>query len=90
MTITQRKDQVKDSYWEERQKIRGRKSEFDNLLKIYIGLGNLLDLKRVDRDEPRNYINELLELQGIDDIDVWDYYLNHQGTWEEFEEHYCS
>ena len=66
-----------------------REYQFKALLKIYIALGDLVDIKRVGREEPRNYIENLLELSGIDDFSYWDWYLDHEGTWKEFIEAYC-
>lgn len=71
-------------------KVKDRRYQFEALLKIHTGLGDLVDLKRCDRDEPRNYIENLLELSGIDDMYYWDEYLQHRGTWDEFVEAYCK
>tara|TARA_Y200000002_G_C22661677_1_gene656006 strand:+ start:272 stop:535 length:264 start_codon:yes stop_codon:yes gene_type:complete len=79
------------TYFQEQQAIvKDRKWQFEALLKIYIGLGDLVDLKRVGREEPRDYIQNLLELSGVDDMSFWDWFLDHQGTWEEFVDAYCK
>ena len=67
-----------------------REYQFKALLKIYIALGDLVDIGRADREEPRRYIENLLELSGIDDMSYWDWYLEHEGTWEEFVDAYCK